>query len=153
MRESDQPTVPLPVRGPASAIGATAAAAPPAGSRNFLVVVRSGDIGRSGFTIEAAMNRRAARIRVALELKGEARDTARYFDLVCRDRDIIDEQVGDKLVWHAPVGRRHQSVQRLLVADVWDRSGRTEQYGWLLEGVEAMHRAFVPRIRGLGAPR
>ncbi len=95
------------------------------------------------------MDTRKHQIRVALELKGEVEDTAYYFDLLHRDRNAIEEKVGDKLVWHEPVGRRRRSIQRLRTADVWSRAGRPEQYRWLLDSVEAMQPALVPRIGAL----
>ena len=125
------------------------ATAPPY-PQSFLVVVRLGRIGTCRFALEAAMNTRDGQIRAALELKGEVEDTAYYFDRLRRDRNAIEEEVGGKLVWHEPVGRRRRSIQRILRADVW--TGRPEQYDWLLHGVEAMHRILVPRIRGLAAP-
>ncbi len=121
--------------------------------KSFLVVVRSGEIGRSGFTLEAAMNLKEHQIRAALELKGDSRDTAYYFRRLLRDRAAIEEEVSDRLVWHAPVGRQRRSIQRIRAADVWSRAGRTEQYAWLLESVEAMRGVLVPRIRRLRAPR
>lgn len=85
------------------------------------------------------------------ELKGEA--TAYYFDQLSRKRDAIEAELGDKMVWHAPFGRRRRSIQRLRSADPWSRTGRTEQYRWLLASVDAMHRVLVPRVRALRVPR
>ena len=99
------------------------------------------------------MNLKEHQIRAALELKGDSRDTAYYFRRLLRDRAAIEEEVSDRLVWHAPVGRQRRSIQRIRAADVWSRAGRTEQYAWLLESVEAMRGVLVPRIRRLRAPR
>ena len=120
--------------------------------QSFLGVERIGKIETCSLTLEVAMNTRDGQIRAALELKGEIEDTAYCFDRLRRDRDAIEEEVGGKLVWHEPVGRRRRSIQRLLTADVWSPAGRPEQYGWLLDSVEAMHRILVPRIRWLAAP-
>lgn len=127
------------------------ATAPPY-PQNFLVVARLGKIGSCRFALEAAMHTRDGQIRAALELKGEERDTAYCFDRLRRDGDAIEDEVGGKLVWHEPVGRRRRSIQRLRTADVWSRAGRPEQYGWLLDSVEAMHRILAPRIEGLRTP-
>ena len=117
----------------------------------FLVVARLGKIGTCRFALEAAMNTREHRIRAALELKGEIEDTAHCFDRLRHYRAAIEEGMGGKLGWHEPVGRQRRSIQRLLTADVWSRAERPEQYGWLLDSVEAMHRILVPRIRTLRA--
>lgn len=121
--------------------------------QSFLVVARMGKIGTCGFALEAAMNTRDGQIRAALELKGEIEDTAYCFDRLRRDGDAIEKDLGDDLVWHEPVGRRRRSIQRLLTADVWTRAGRPEQYGWLLDSVEAMHRILVPRISVMRTPQ
>ena len=131
--------------------GRTVRATAPPYPQNFLVVARLGKIGTCRFALETAMNTRDGQIRAALELKGETEDTAYCFDRLRRDGHAIEAEVGGKLVWHEPVGRRRRSIQRLLTADVWSRAARPEQYGWLLDAVEAMHRILELRIEGLRA--
>ena len=118
--------------------------------QSFLIVARIPKIRTCRFAIEVAMNTRVGYIRAALELKGEVEDTARCFDRLRRDRDAIESEVGDTLVWHDPGPLVHRrSIEHRLAAEVWNRSERLEQYRWLLDGVEAFQRAFEPRIRVL----
>ena len=117
--------------------------------QSFVGVERIWKIETCSFTLEVAMNTRDGQIRAALELKGEIEDTGDCFDRLRRDGDTIEEEVGDKLVWHEPVGRQRRSIQRLVAADAWSQAGRPDQYGWLLDSVEAMHCVFSRRIRVL----
>ena len=118
--------------------------------QSFLTVARIPKIRTCRFAIEVAMNTRVGYIRAALELKGEVEDTARCFDRLRRDREAIENEVGDTLVWHDPgPSVRRRSMEHRLAADVWTRDERPEQYRWLQDSVEAFQRAFEPRIRVL----
>ena len=119
--------------------------------QSFLVVVGSREMGRSGFTLEAAMNTREGYMRAAIELKGN--HTTHYFDLLHADRAAIEDEIGEELVWHKPPGRQRRSMESRMATDFMDSNQWGEQYRWLLDRIEALHRILAPRIRELPAPR
>ncbi len=47
--------------------------------------------------------------------------------------------------WYNPTGVQQRKIYWRLPTDFGDRDLRTDQYRWLLERVEALHRILAPR--------
>ena len=76
-----------------------------------------------------------------------------YFEQVSSDRDEIEHELGDELVWHAPEEQKERRVfvQRecpaMLERDDWET-----QFEWLAEKILRFYEVFGPRFRSLEAP-
>ena len=51
-----------------------------------------------------------------------------------------------------PPGVQQRKIYWRLPTDFGDRDLRTDQYRWLLERVEALHRILAPRVKALPVP-
>ena len=81
-------------------------------------------------------------------------DTNHYFDLLHADRHDVEEEheFGDEMEWYNPTGAQQRKIYWRLPTDFGDRDLRTDQYRWLLERVEALHRILAPRVKALPVP-
>lgn len=76
-----------------------------------------------------------------------------YFALLQKDADQIQREVGEaKLVWHNPPDKRLCKVYVRRSADLNDRQTWPAQHAWLQTQLEALHRAFAPRVKRLQLP-
>ena len=77
-----------------------------------------------------------------------------YFDLLHADRHDVEEEheFSDEMEWYNPTGAQQRKIYWRLPTDFGDRDQRTDQYRWLLERVEALHRVLAPRVKALPVP-
>lgn len=113
-------------------------------------------VGRTGFylsgTVSTWSDAGGHELRAELSITGEHSNY--YFDLLHTDRDDIEKEheFGDKLVWHNPADFKQRKVYWRLETDFGDFDLLTEQYRWLLERGEALHRILAPRVAKLPWP-
>lgn len=113
-------------------------------------------VGRGGFFLHGVMSTWSEagghELRAELQITGE--DANHYFDLLHADRDEIEKEgeFGEELEWHNPTGVQQRRVYWRLKTDFANPDQRTEQYRWLLERVEALHRILAPRVKKLPVP-
>jgi hypothetical protein len=113
-------------------------------------------VGRGGFFLYGVMSTWSAagghELRAELSISGQ--DTDHYFDLLHAQRDDINAEhdFAEGLEWHNPSGVQQRRVYWRLATDFGDPDLRTEQYRWLLERVEALHRILAPRVTKLPVP-
>ena len=71
------------------------------------------------------------------------------------DRHDVEEEheFGDEMEWYNPTGVQQRKIYWRLPTDFGDRDLRTDQYRWLLERVEALHRILAPRVKVLPVPQ
>jgi hypothetical protein len=108
-------------------------------------------IGRSKFRLVTFANTRDKWIGVRLVIDGP--NAKPFFHLLQEFRQEIENEVGEKLDWREMP--HHKSSRVYLVRediDPMDRDDWPRQHDWLLKKLEALHRAFAPRIVGLDVP-
>ena len=107
-------------------------------------------IGRSGAQLMASVSAREPWIQAAVTFYDSKRD-AQWFPLLLQQREEIDRELGAALPWdNPPYGYKEgRMAVRLHEADFHDRSDWPRQHAWLREKLEALHRAFAPRVKAL----
>ena len=113
-------------------------------------------VGRGGFFLHGVMSTWAEEggheLRAELQITGQ--DTDHYFGLLSADHQDIenDHEFEEELVWYNPTGVQQRKIYWRLLTNFGDPDLRTEQYRWLLERVEALHRILAPRVKALPVP-
>lgn len=105
-------------------------------------------IGRSGFNVAGVMLRRENRVRAELYIRGEgAKHCLRELELA---KVEIESELGHVLSWESLPERRDCRISAYLDEVDWDdTSDWPRQHRWLCNELNAMHRVFAERIRGL----
>ena len=113
-----------------------------------------GGVGRSGFYLSGVVSTWSEEggheLRAELVISGN--NATHYFDFLRRDRERIDEEFGEELVWHNPIDVQQRKIFSRLATRFDDPDRRTVQYRWLLERLEALHRVLAPRVQALPSP-
>lgn len=106
-------------------------------------------IGRSGFSIVAAINMRDKFIRVELYIKGE--DAEEYLNFLGAGIDEIEQELGYELEWgdQQATSRDCRISHYLRNTDPRNKSDWPRQHEWLVEHLNKMHQAFAQRVRDL----
>ena len=113
-------------------------------------------VGRAGFYLYGVVSTWSEggghELRAELVITGQ--DANHYFDLLHADRHVVEEEheFGDEMEWYNPTGVQQRKIYWRLLTDFGDRDLRTDQYRWLLERVEALHRILAPRVKALPVP-
>ena len=113
-------------------------------------------LGRTGFHLFGVVSTWSAspgdELRAELVITGQ--DANHYFDLLHADRHDMEEEheFSDELQWYTPTRAQQRKVYWRFPTDLEDRDLRTDQYRWLLERVEALHRILAPRVKRLPVP-
>lgn len=111
--------------------------------RNFAV-------GRSGFTLVAALNTKAKRVFCYLAMVGP--NAKPHFHLLQKQQVPADAEFGETLDWRLMDDRKESQVHAgELSSDPTDESKWPEQHKWLCERLERLHRSFSPRVKDLDA--
>ena len=115
------------------------------GSRSWMTY----GAGRSGFALCAVMNTRDKFIRAELYIRGE--DASEYHDLLEKEKDKIEQELGYGLKWgdQQPTSRDCRISYYLHDTDPRDKSDWPRQHEWLVEHLNKMHQAFAQRVRDL----
>ena len=114
-------------------------------------------VGRAGFYLYGVVSTWSEggghELRAELVITGQ--DADHYFDLLHADRHDVEEEheFGDEMEWYNPTGAQQRKIYWRLPTDFGDRDLRTDQYRWLLERVEALHRILAPRVKVLAVPQ
>ena len=113
-------------------------------------------VGRAGFYLYGVVSTWSEsgghEMRAELVITGQ--DADHYFDLLHADRHDVEEEheFSDEMEWYNPTGVQQRKIYWRLATDFGDRDLRTDQYRWLLERVEALHRVLAPRVKALPVP-
>ena len=89
-------------------------------------------------------------LRAELVISGD--NATHYFDFLHQERERIEEDIGEELVWHNPIDVQQRKISSRLATRFDDPDRRTEQYSWLLDRLEALHRVLAPRVQALPSP-
>ena len=107
-------------------------------------------IGRSGFSLHAAMNRPNRQIRSELYLYGSSAKA--FFHLLHGQKDEIERELGYQLDWRElPEGMNSRIRVPPESADTFDESDWPRQHEWLATRLNDVHRVFSNRVRVLDA--
>jgi Domain of unknown function (DUF4268) len=104
--------------------------------------------GRVGFTILTTINIKGKWISAWLSMHGP--NAKPCFKLLQREKEKIEEEFGEELVWRErPEGIESHVVLVLEPADPNDRSDWTRQHKWLRDRLELFHAVFRSRLKQL----
>lgn len=105
-------------------------------------------IGRSGFSLNVAMNTRDHWVRVEVYVSGP---TAKgYFALLEQDRAEIEQAIGAPLDWQRLDDKRDCRICLALEGvDLLDEADWPRQHAWLVDKMNLIHSTFAPLIREL----
>jgi len=108
-------------------------------------------VGRTGFFLQGLITVWNGELKAELQITGQ--DTDHYFDLHYAARhELAKVHEIDYLEWYNPDGVQRRSIHWRCSTDFGDPDLRTEQYRWLLDRAEALHRILAPRVKELLGP-
>ena len=112
-----------------------------------------GGVGRTGFQLLAVASTWSERGKGHHELRAELNTwnstAAQSFAQLSSQREDIEQKLEVAPTWDEAENRERCRVFYREDTDISDPDRRTRQYRWLLEHLEALHRAFAPRIKTL----
>ena len=107
-------------------------------------------IGRTGFSLNPAMNLRNRQLRSELWITG--RNAKAFFHLLRRQKDAIERELSGDLKWQElPAANSSRIAIFLNDADPRDESDWRRQHQWLAARLNELHRVFANRVRALDA--
>lgn len=114
-------------------------------------------LGRSGIYLTAVASAyntslqsfEVGEVRAELGINGE--NAPALFGLLKREKDRIEAEVGEPLVWYEPANAQRRKIQLIRKADIEARDTWGEQHAWLREKLEKLDVAFRQRVRKLDA--
>jgi Domain of unknown function (DUF4268) len=107
-------------------------------------------IGRSNFSLNAAMSRPKHHIRAELYLTGTSAKA--HFGLLKRQQEAIERELGYSLKWEElPAGQDCRISAELNGADPDDKADWPRQHEWLAKRLNDMRRVFGRRVSALDA--
>jgi len=105
-------------------------------------------IGRSGAKVSASLNTREN--KVAVELFLSSPDTSKpFFHLLMRDKEVIEKEIGSKLVWKELPDKTASRIILYKDADPTNESSWLELRAWFKSSLDKFDTAFRERIRSL----
>jgi hypothetical protein len=105
-------------------------------------------IGRSHFSVGAAMVRPKRQVRAELYISGNRAKA--FFHLLAAQKTEIERELGFALDWEElPEGQDSRISVSLDGADPENEGDWTRQHEWLARRLNEMHRVLAPRIRAL----
>lgn len=107
-------------------------------------------LGKTYFTLAAAMNTQKQFIQVIVECWGD--NAKAEFHLLRKEQDAIEKEVGSKLEWREmPDKKQSRIILQKNGVNPIDKNDWVEQHAWLTDTLEKFHKAFSPRIKKLDA--
>jgi len=111
-------------------------------------------IGRSGFTLmsiasvyDSEANAYTGEIRVDLYIH----DATRHYEALEAQREQIESQVGEPLVWLRPENKKGARIYVRKAIDITQEDLWPDCNDWLKEELEKFHKVFGPIVRELDA--
>lgn len=111
-------------------------------------------IGRSGFSLASIVSSwdsetgtKSHEIRAELYTHGA--DAKSNFAALEKQKDKIEAALGFPLVWYNPEGKQQCTIYTRQTTDFTNEALWPEQFEWLRQHLEKMHKAFAPIIKDL----
>lgn len=105
-------------------------------------------IGRTGFSVNAAMARPKRQVRAELYMSNP--NAKAFFHLLHQQREGIEAELGYRLDWEElPEGRDSRISASLPDTDPEDQTDWPRQHAWLATRLSEFYRVFVNRVRSL----
>ena len=105
-------------------------------------------VGRTGFSLAAAMNRAKEYVRAELYISGS--DAKRLQEYLNDERREIEQELGYSLEWEELPSKRDCRIACYLRGvDPEDESDWPRQHDWLASHLNDLHRVFSGRVRNL----
>lgn len=105
-------------------------------------------VGRTGFSLAAAMNRAKEYVRAELYISGS--DAKRLQEYLNDERREIEQELGYSLEWEELPSKRDCRIACYLSGvDPEDESDWPRQHDWLASHLNDLHRVFSGRVRNL----
>lgn len=112
-------------------------------------------IGRSGFNLTAiaslwsneAQSYATNEIRAQVEIHNA--DAKTFYEALLEQKEQIEAELGFQLVWTNDPNKVSCKIGTSKSVDLNDRADWNNQFAWLVEKLDALHRAFWHRIRDL----
>jgi hypothetical protein len=115
-----------------------------------------GAIGKTGFILSGVASMWngesdswSGELRTQLELNDQY--AKRYFSALIADRQAIEDELGESLVWYTKPDVRSCRIYLRKGADINNRTDWPNQHAWLLENLERFYRVFRLRVMKLNA--
>ncbi len=107
-------------------------------------------VGQSNFWLSASTSVKGQRLCVSLTLRDP--NAKPHFYLLERDKVDIEKKIGAELEWGGKYEQKQSYISLFLYdADPEDLQDWDRQHLWLCEQLEAFHKVFSPRVKGLDA--
>lgn len=115
-------------------------------------------IGRSGFQLDSIASSWSSETGTAdpvirAELSMGDKHAKIYFTMLSAQKDAIERDFGQPLVWHNPQDRRACKIYVRQPADFTNPEKWAEQHEWLRVNLEKLHRVFANRVKQLDASK
>lgn len=105
-------------------------------------------VGHSHFYVQTFISVRKHYVGVTLSITGT--NKADYFHKLYAQKNAIEEEIGETLVWHELPDKKSSYVSlQLHNSDPKDRSLWPQQHEWLIDKLDAYRRCFSGRVKDL----
>jgi hypothetical protein len=111
-------------------------------------------LGRSGFKMCAIASKKDSETdsfegnELRAEVIVETVNSKEDFKKLENDKDTIESELGEKLFWYNPDGKRMCSIYlRKPVENLFDETRWGEYSEWLMQKLELLHRVFSQRVK------
>jgi hypothetical protein len=105
-------------------------------------------LGRSGFTLSNTASVAKKKIGVRLYISNRINSEAALQELLT-DRDEIEREVGESLLWDPNPQARDKTVRITIPADLRNKDKWPEYLGWMVDMTSKFRQAFAPRVKEL----
>lgn len=112
-------------------------------------------IGKSGFglcSIASSWDSEAGNFdqpEIQVNLMINLRGAKKYFAILEAQKDSIEREIGESLIWHNPEDKRRCRIYIRQPADFMNQKDWPAQHAWLKKYLEKFHAVFAPRIKKL----
>ena len=112
-------------------------------------------LGRSGFKLTAiasmwdSLSESFDNNEIRAEFEIYSPDSKKYFNELFTQKDEIESEVGERLIWYNPPKARVCRIYLRESTKLRDKGNWPNLHEWLLRKLEVLHKTFLPRIRNL----
>ena len=105
-------------------------------------------IGRTGFGLISVISS-IPEYEIRAELYIDPPNTKRAFPILQQNQKQIEAALGFPLIWHSPEESAARRLYTRKDADFLNQALWPEQFEWLRQRLEIMHKVFAPKLKDL----